>query len=109
MAYLLSLKGPHEDDVTHRRSRLPLLAAALVVAASFRCSAQVTSDRILRAAAEPQNWLTYSGGYFQPALQPLTQITPANVKNLELEVGAAGPGVRRLAVERRSSSTASCT
>ncbi len=26
-------------------------------------SAQVTYDRILHADREPQNWLTYSGGY----------------------------------------------
>jgi alcohol dehydrogenase (cytochrome c) len=44
---------------------------------------QVTSDRILRAASEPQNWLTYNGTYSSQRYSPLTQITPANVTNLE--------------------------
>ena len=35
--------------------------------------------------AEPQNWLTYSGNLFNQRHSPLTQITPANVKNLELQ------------------------
>ena len=33
----------------------------LLLAASYRLDAQVSSDRILHAADEPQNWLTYSG------------------------------------------------
>ena len=45
----------------------------------------MTFDRILRAAAEPQNWLTYSGDLISQRYSPLTQITPANVKNLELQ------------------------
>ena len=47
--------------------------------------AQVTQDRLLRAADEPQNWLTYSGGYFSQRHSPLRQIDPANVKNLEMK------------------------
>ncbi len=46
--------------------------------------AQVSFDRILRAAAEPQNWLTYSGGVMSQRYSQLAEITPANVKNLEL-------------------------
>ena len=46
---------------------------------------QVTFDRILRAEQEPQNWLTYSGTYAASATARSTQITPANVKNLELQ------------------------
>src|SRR5213079_1354174 len=40
---------------------------------------------ILRADREPQNWLTYSGGVFSQRYSMLTQVTPANVKNLELQ------------------------
>jgi alcohol dehydrogenase (cytochrome c) len=47
--------------------------------------AQVTFDRILRADKEPQNWLTYSGSTFSQRYSPLTQITPANVGNLNLQ------------------------
>src|SRR3984893_679537 len=48
-------------------------------------SAQVTSERLLRAADEPQNWLTYSGTYLSQRYSPLKQIDAANVKNLELK------------------------
>src|SRR5205085_11192820 len=44
----------------------------------------VSFDRILHAEKEPQNWLTYSGNLQGQRYSPLTQITPANVKNLEL-------------------------
>ena len=45
--------------------------------------AQVTSERLLHAAQEPRNWLTYSGGYDSHRHSLLDRITPANVKNLE--------------------------
>jgi len=46
---------------------------------------QVSFDRILRADQEPQNWLTYSGTTFSQRHSLLKQITPTNVKNLELQ------------------------
>jgi alcohol dehydrogenase (cytochrome c) len=45
----------------------------------------VTSVRIQNAAKEPQNWLTYSGNYNGQRYSTLDQITPANVRNLNLE------------------------
>ena len=45
----------------------------------------MTSQRLAAAANEPQNWLTYSGNYSSTRYSPLTQITPANVKNLKLQ------------------------
>ena len=48
-------------------------------------SAQVTFDRIVNAGKEPQNWLTYSGSNMSQRYSPLTQVTPQNVKNLELK------------------------
>jgi alcohol dehydrogenase (cytochrome c) len=62
-----------------------LLLAVLLVVASYRLDAQVTSDRILRAADEPQNWLTYSGGYSSQRYSLLKQIDTSNAKNLELK------------------------
>jgi len=62
-----------------------LAIAALLVTASYRLDAQVTSNRILRAADEPQNWLTYSGGYSSQRYSLLKQIDASNVKNLELK------------------------
>src|SRR6185295_9582479 len=46
---------------------------------------QITFDRILHADKEPQNWISYSGTPFNQRFSPLTQITPANAKNLELQ------------------------
>lgn len=45
--------------------------------------AQVSNQRLLRAADEPQNWMTYSGTYAGQRYSTLRQITPANVKSLE--------------------------
>ncbi len=61
---------------------LTIVIAAVSLGAQSRT---VTSDRILKAAAEPQNWLTYSGNYNGQRYSLLDQITPANVKNLELQ------------------------
>ena len=66
-----------------------LLRALLLVAVTASLWAQsgngVTFDRILHADREPQNWLTYSGTVGGQRYSPLTQVTPANVKNLELQ------------------------
>jgi alcohol dehydrogenase (cytochrome c) len=47
--------------------------------------AQVTYDRLLHADGEPQNWLTYSGGYAGDRYSPLSQINRDNVKNLQMK------------------------
>jgi len=60
-----------------------IAVAALVAAATVR--AQVGFDRIVRGETEMQDWLTYSGGLMGQRHSPLTQITPANAKNLELQ------------------------
>src|SRR5712691_6585114 len=57
----------------------------LIVCAAATLEAQVTFDRILNAAKEPQNWLTYSGSAMSQRYSTLSQITPGNVKNLELQ------------------------
>ena len=57
---------------------------ALMLVASIPISAQVSFDRVVRADREPQNWLTYTGNLLGQRHSPLTQLTPANVKDLEL-------------------------
>jgi alcohol dehydrogenase (cytochrome c) len=59
--------------------------AALLIFITGSLWAQVSFDRILGAGKEPQNWLTYSGSPMSQRHSPLTQITPENVKNLELQ------------------------
>jgi alcohol dehydrogenase (cytochrome c) len=70
--------------VVARRVR-PLLVLGVVAAAAYRLHAQVPFDRILRASAEPQNWLTYNGAYNSQRYSTLSQMTPANVANLEMK------------------------
>lgn len=48
-------------------------------------AADVTFDRILHAPQEPQNWLTYSGSVLSQRHSPLQDVTPENVKDLELQ------------------------
>jgi alcohol dehydrogenase (cytochrome c) len=45
--------------------------------------AQVSYERLLRAAEEPQNWLTYSGTYASQRYSQLRQINATNVRTLE--------------------------
>ncbi|MEO8259164.1 MAG: PQQ-dependent dehydrogenase, methanol/ethanol family [Acidobacteriota bacterium] len=61
------------------------VAAAIVLLACCGLDAQVTYDRLLRAADEPHNWLTYSGGYASQRYSQLKQIDTSNVRNLELK------------------------
>src|SRR5213594_3903783 len=68
-------------------ARAPLLVSIILsslLSASIS-SGQVSFERILGADKEPQNWLTYSGTTLSQRHSLLNQITPANVKNLELQ------------------------
>ena len=60
---------------------LSLVLAALTTTVA----AQVPFDRIVNADKEPQNWMTYYGGYFGWRFSPLNQITAANAKDLQLK------------------------
>jgi alcohol dehydrogenase (cytochrome c) len=46
-------------------------------------AAQVSYERIVKAASEPGSWLTYSGNYEGSRFSLLDQITPANVSRLQ--------------------------
>jgi alcohol dehydrogenase (cytochrome c) len=69
------------------RIRFALLVASLALAATFALHGQASPDvsyrRLLNAAKEPQNWLTYSGTYLSQRFSLLDQITPSNARNLE--------------------------
>src|SRR5437870_4570771 len=47
--------------------------------------AQVTSDRLVNALQEQQNWLTYWGDYSAVRHRDLNQINTSNVKNLRVD------------------------
>src|SRR6185369_11720384 len=46
---------------------------------------QVPYERIVGAAKEPGNWLTYSGNYLGQRYSPLTELTPANISSLHVK------------------------
>jgi alcohol dehydrogenase (cytochrome c) len=60
-----------------------LIAVALALLAAAAGAQQVTPERLLRAAGEPHNWLTYSGTYASQRYTTLRQITRQNVGELE--------------------------
>jgi alcohol dehydrogenase (cytochrome c) len=63
---------------------MKLKLAVIVLLAAASLQAQVTYDRILSGVdKEPHNWLSYSGTPKNQRFSPLTQITTANVKNLQ--------------------------
>ncbi|MBI3475848.1 MAG: PQQ-dependent dehydrogenase, methanol/ethanol family [Acidobacteria bacterium] len=53
-----------------------------LVLACCTSKAQVTSERLVNAAREPQNWLTYSGDYSGRRFSGLKQINVANASSL---------------------------
>jgi len=61
-----------------------LLASTVVILVSGTIRAQVSYERILGASGEPENWLTYSGGYAGWRHSGLDQINVGNVSRLSL-------------------------
>jgi alcohol dehydrogenase (cytochrome c) len=77
---------PHGKEIKptmNARWLLPLVL--LVVLPASHLPAQVTYERLLHADREPQNWLTYSGGYAGNRYSSLDQINTENVKNLQMK------------------------
>src|SRR5688500_16620757 len=66
------------------KARLLALLFVVVAAATLTAQSTVTWDRLLKTQSEPHNWLTYSGDLFNQRHSRLTQVTPNNVKDLEL-------------------------
>ena len=64
---------------------MPFRVLVLMIALISALDAQVTFDRLLNAANEPENWLTYGGGFASQRYSALSQITPENVKDLGLQ------------------------
>ena len=69
------------------KSKIRLLYICFIAGlfVSGQVGAQVPYDRIVNAAEEPENWLTYNGDYMSQRYSRLDQITPDNVTNLELK------------------------
>ena len=82
---------------THTQSMGLRLSAAIIaccalnagVAASSsegaQSAANVTAERLVKAANEPGQWMTYGGTYSEQRFSPLTKIDASNVKGMGLQ------------------------
>jgi alcohol dehydrogenase (cytochrome c) len=61
------------------------IVVAVLLAGSIQAQNPVTSDRLVNALKEPENWLTYWGDYSGIRHRELNQINTSNVKDLRLE------------------------
>src|SRR3989442_1927105 len=62
-----------------------ILLLGLLLVASANCQSQVTYERLLGAACEPQNWLNYSGRYSGWRYSALNQINTTNASRLAMQ------------------------
>jgi glucose dehydrogenase len=67
----------------------------LCAASAAHAHGQVTPERLVNSAKEPQNWLTYSGDYAGRRFSTLDQITTANVHSV-IEVGLSDGSHRQV-------------
>ncbi|HEV2717873.1 MAG TPA: PQQ-binding-like beta-propeller repeat protein, partial [Terriglobales bacterium] len=58
------------------------MLALIVTFSNITADGQVTFERLLNSAKEPQNWLTYSGDYAGHRFSPLNQINTTNAHTL---------------------------
>lgn len=71
-----------------------MLSSILIAMISTVASAQVPYERIVKAAGEPQNWMTYSGNYAGHRYSPLTQIDRRSVASLKMTWAMQMPSAR---------------
>lgn len=65
------------------RLYLPVLVLSIMGSCGLTLAQNVTNDRLLHAAKEPQNWLMSGGNYESWRFSPLKQIDPGNVAGLK--------------------------
>src|SRR5689334_21673787 len=71
------------ERVAHMTTTNSIVLGLCLAASS--ASAQVTSERLVNASREPQQWLMYSGAYDGSRFSPLDQINRTNVQCLALQ------------------------
>ena len=85
----MSKKNRYRLLISHRQgskvrvTSICVLVILLLFALAPKNSAQVTSARLRLPAAEPGNWLTYSGNTLGHRFSSLAQITTENVQRLK--------------------------
>ena len=68
-----------------KRTRLVVLLLASLFLAGWPSHAQVSYERLMGAAKEPKNWLTYSGRYSGWRYSTLNQINTGNASQLTMQ------------------------
>lgn len=61
------------------------IASAALFVLGIPLFAQVSYEQLRDAQKTPENWLTYSGSYLGQRYSGLSQVTPANAKDLEVK------------------------
>jgi hypothetical protein len=91
--------------------RIVLLAGSMLAAAIPTRAAEVTSDRLVNADKEPQNWLMNHRTYDGQRFSPLARINKGNVKGLNSPMRSRSPArtARNSSRRRRLPKTASST
>ena len=67
-----------------QKADAPKTEAAPAAAAAITGAEKVTTERLLNAASEPQQWMTYNGTYSEQRYSTLSSINKDNVKTLGL-------------------------
>jgi alcohol dehydrogenase (cytochrome c) len=70
----MHIKRPHKSLIT--------LCHFAILTIAVSSHAQLTPDRLLNSAKEPQNWLMYSGDYAGRRFSTLDQVNAANTQSL---------------------------
>ena len=60
------------------------IATVVLLLLSTPLFSQVSYERLVNAANEPDNWLTYSGTYRSERFSPLAQIDRENVADIKV-------------------------
>jgi alcohol dehydrogenase (cytochrome c) len=80
-----ALKGPLFHELARARKMVAdriLVCGILVCVTTIAAPAQVTFERLVNSAKEPQNWMTYSGSYSGQRFSKLDQINTATAHSM---------------------------
>ena len=91
--HIVFARGAHWEELMNRRTTS--MVAGVAIAASPAFAAEVTSERLVNADREPQNWLMNHRTYNGQRYSPLARITRENIKTLKLAYTRVNSGAKR--------------
>jgi alcohol dehydrogenase (cytochrome c) len=72
-------------SLVYRNKKTALGVVCVLALLSVPALAQVTPERLVNASHEPQNWLTYGGGYASQRYSLLKKLNQSNARDLKLK------------------------